>query len=65
MNWLNRKHKYTLTKSQELTIMMALFSRVRRVARDALWRLSDRLCAHRLTFELGHWIGELGWKLRD
>jgi hypothetical protein len=31
---------------------------------DALWAISDRLCAHRLTFEVGHWIGELGWSLR-
>ena len=37
---------------------------MRRVVRDMLWRVSDRLCAHRLTFELGHQIGELGWRLR-
>jgi hypothetical protein len=30
----------------------------------SLYWLSDRLCAHRLTFELGHQVGELGWKLR-
>jgi hypothetical protein len=29
-----------------------------------LYALSDRLCAHRLTFELGNFVGELGWKLR-
>jgi hypothetical protein len=52
--------------------------------RDALWTLSDRLCAlgikadpqappvtiaprkgiYRVTFALGHWIGEAGWLLR-
>jgi hypothetical protein len=33
-------------------------------ARNALWRLSDWLCAHKATFGLGHQVGELGWKLR-
>jgi len=33
-------------------------------ARNALWNIGDRLCSHRLTFEIGHWIGELGWLLR-
>jgi hypothetical protein len=37
---------------------------VRKRARDTLWKISDRLCSHRLTFEAGHWIGELGWRLR-
>jgi hypothetical protein len=48
--------------------------------RDTLWVASDWLCAlgiagrpgespprhgaYRLTFELGHWLGELGWLLR-
>jgi len=51
--------------------------------RDALWAISDRLCAlglkfdddnvliarrqhgiYRVTFAVGHWIGELGWLLR-
>lgn len=38
--------------------------RARLWLRNALWQASDRLCARKLTFELGHWIGELGWKLR-
>lgn len=38
-------------------------ARLRRAARDLLWTASDRLCARRLTFGLGHQIGELGWKL--
>lgn len=29
-----------------------------------LYAVSDRLCAHRLTFELGNFVVELGWKLR-
>jgi hypothetical protein len=29
-----------------------------------LYRLSDGLCARPRTFELGNWLGELGWKLR-
>jgi hypothetical protein len=33
-------------------------------ARNALWKISDRLCSRRLTFEIGHWTGELGWLLR-
>jgi hypothetical protein len=39
----------------------------RRALRDLFWWASDRLCAHphTLRFELGHWLGELGWKLRD
>ena len=38
---------------------------MRRRVRDALWRIGDRLCSHRLTFEAGHWVGELGWLLRN
>jgi hypothetical protein len=38
---------------------------MRKWCKDRLFRLSDRLCAHRLTFELGHQVGELGWKLRE
>jgi hypothetical protein len=37
---------------------------MRRRVRDTLWKISDRLCSRRLTFEAGHWIGELGWRLR-
>lgn len=37
---------------------------VRERVKSCLYWLSDRLCAHRLTFELGHQVGELGWKLR-
>jgi hypothetical protein len=29
-----------------------------------LFHLSDRLCARRRTFEFGHWVGEIGWRLR-
>jgi hypothetical protein len=32
--------------------------------RGWIWRVGDRLCSHKLTFELGHWVGELGWLLR-
>lgn len=38
--------------------------RVRLRARDLLWSASDRLCARGATFTIGHWLGELGWKLR-
>ena len=38
---------------------------MRRRVRDALWNISDRLCSHWPTFEAGHWIGELGWRLRE
>ena len=31
----------------------------------ALFSLSDRLCAHRWSFEIGHQVGELGWRLRQ
>jgi hypothetical protein len=34
-------------------------------AKLLLYGLSDRLCRHRRTFAVGHWIGELGWKLRE
>jgi hypothetical protein len=48
---------------------------MRRRVRDALFSLSDRICAragagtdagvtHPWMFEIGHQIGELGWKLR-
>jgi hypothetical protein len=37
---------------------------MRRRVRDTLWNVSDLLCRHRLTFAAGHWIGELGWRLR-
>lgn len=40
------------------------WTRLRRAARDLLWITGDRLCARRLTFGLGHQVGELGWKLR-
>jgi hypothetical protein len=39
--------------------------RLRRWVRDRLWAVSDRLCRHRVTFEAGHLLGELGWKLRE
>jgi hypothetical protein len=50
--------------------------RAKRATRDALWAISDRLCTwsgtrsdagvtHLWLFELGHQIGELGWKLRE
>jgi hypothetical protein len=29
-----------------------------------LFWVSDHLCAHRWTFEAGHWAGELGWRFR-
>ena len=38
---------------------------MRRRVRDALWKISDWLCSHRLTFGAGHWVGELGWRLRE
>lgn len=47
---------------------------LRAAVRDALWRLSDRLCARgtaegtitcRPVFEAGHLAGETGWKLRE
>lgn len=49
--------------------------RMKRTTRDVLWAIGDRVC-HRAgagsdegvtrprLFELGHQIGELGWKLR-
>jgi len=37
---------------------------MRQVIRNVLYRFSDWLCAHQRTFELGNWLGELGWKLR-
>lgn len=33
-------------------------------AKNFLYGLGDRLCAHRLTFGAGNWVSELGWKLR-
>ena len=36
----------------------------KRRLRDWLFKASDRLCAHRRAFTLGHWAGELGWLLR-
>jgi len=52
----------------------------RQLARHALWWASDRLCwlgidirygrvlprtgLYRVTFAAGHWLGELGWRLR-
>ena len=38
--------------------------KARRRLMFALFSLSDRLCAHRWSFEIGHQVGELGWKLR-
>lgn len=38
---------------------------MKRRVRNLLWSAGDRLCAHPRTFELGNWIGELGWKLRE
>jgi len=38
---------------------------MRKRVRDALWKISDRLCSRRLTSGAGHWIGELGWLLRE
>ena len=38
---------------------------MRKRVRDTLWNISDRLCSRRLTFEAGHWIGEMGWLLRE
>jgi hypothetical protein len=40
-------------------------SAVRERAKSFLYGLSDRLCACPLTFELGNWVGELGWQLRS
>jgi hypothetical protein len=48
---------------------------MRRKLKDILFSLSDRICAHagagsdegvrrRWLFEVGHLVGELGWKLR-
>jgi len=53
-----------------------LARRVKRRVRDVLWTISDRLCGwagagsdagvtRPRLFELGHQIGELGWKLRE
>ena len=50
-------------------------SAVRRKLKDALFSLSDRICAcagagtdegvrHPRLFEVGHQVGELGWRLR-
>ena len=47
---------------------MMMIKCLKRLARDGLWWLSDRLCAHSRAhpcmFALGHVIGEIGWKLR-
>jgi hypothetical protein len=37
----------------------------RRWLKFRLYGVSDRLCAHPRTFEAGHLVGELGWKLRE
>lgn len=36
-----------------------------RQLRDALWHVSDWLCARPRWFTLGDWLGEAGWQLGD